>query len=112
MKGEFSLVCAAHNMKKMVKAMTRGLIRPDDESMGGSGELTGENGQKTIYTPKYPQLWVGRTGVCWSLGNRLDPLAFFEIRILQNPILGQPPRHNDELTVLSDLAFWEGNLPG
>ena len=28
--GEFSLVCAAHNMKKMVKAMTSGLIRPDE----------------------------------------------------------------------------------
>ena len=27
--GEFSLVCAAHNLKKMVKAAVTGLVRPD-----------------------------------------------------------------------------------
>jgi hypothetical protein len=27
--GEFSLVCAAHNVKKMAKAILTGLIRPE-----------------------------------------------------------------------------------
>ncbi|MDP2178495.1 transposase, partial [Methylicorpusculum sp.] len=27
--GEFSLVCATHNLKKMVKAMGKGLVRPN-----------------------------------------------------------------------------------
>ncbi|MDP2180863.1 MAG: transposase, partial [Methylicorpusculum sp.] len=27
--GEFSLVCATHNLKKMVKAMRTGLVRPN-----------------------------------------------------------------------------------
>jgi hypothetical protein len=29
-EGEFSLVCAAHNFNKMITAMFKGLVRPDE----------------------------------------------------------------------------------
>ena len=35
--GEFSLVCAAHNLKKMVKAITTGLVRPEFRKMSLQG---------------------------------------------------------------------------
>jgi len=28
--GEFSLICAVHNIKKIVKAVTRGLVCPEN----------------------------------------------------------------------------------
>ena len=35
--GEFSLVCLAHNMKKMVKARMTGLVRPESGMMAVNG---------------------------------------------------------------------------
>jgi hypothetical protein len=35
--GEFSLVCAVHNIKKMVRAVLRGLVRLEGEKLVANG---------------------------------------------------------------------------